>query len=74
MSARTVTIIFTMDEACALNNALRAELERARKKASDPDWLGFEEYGRRLDACIGKVGDAFAEAMRPEEPEEEAAA
>jgi hypothetical protein len=67
MSARTVTLVLTMDEASCLNNALHAERERARRKISDPDWLGMDEYARRLDACVGKVGDAFAEAMRPEE-------
>ncbi|MBN9078206.1 MAG: hypothetical protein BGN87_06310 [Rhizobiales bacterium 65-79] len=74
MSGRPVTIILTMDEACCLNNALRAELERARRKLHDPEWLGFDEYVRRLDACIAKVGEALAEALAPEKAEKASAA
>lgn len=68
MSKRAVTIVLTMDEASCLNNALRVELERAERKRNDPAWVGMDEYCRRLDGCILKVGEAFAEAMRPEEP------
>jgi hypothetical protein len=71
---KSVVVILTMDEASCLNNALRAERERAQRKAHDPNWLGFDEYARRLDACIGKVGEAFAEEMRAKETQKADAA
>lgn len=59
-----ITVNLTPDQAAACNNALRREIEAARRLQRDPKIIGADEYLRRLDGAPQEITSAYERSMR----------
>lgn len=51
----SIRLSFSPDQICALNNALRREIESQERLRNDAARIGVEEYIRHLHSALGVV-------------------
>ncbi len=61
----SIRLNLTHDEICAVNNALRREIEIQQRLRSDKGLVGVDEYVRHLESALGNVTRGWEKAFGP---------